>query len=186
MDEQSTTETFIRRWVEIEDRSHLVPEIDEIFFEASATKSFASEADRAAFRERWLGRYLAHYPEEAFVALAPGGTIAGYLVGSLDDPASTPLFSDIAYFADLAQLTARYPAQLHVNLAQPWRGRGIGSRLVAAFVDHAHSAGVPGVHAVTGRGMRNVGFYLSNGFGEAGSVRTRDRDLVFLARSLVD
>jgi GNAT superfamily N-acetyltransferase len=186
MDERNAAGTIIRRWVEIADRARLLPELDAIFFEASATKSFANEAERAAFRERWLGRYLSHYPDEAFVALTPDGTVAGYLVGSLDDPASTPLFSDIAYFADLARLTARYPAQLHVNLAQPWRGGGIGSRLVAAFADHARRAGAPGVHAVTGRAMRNVGFYLSNGFDEAGAVKTRDRELVFLARSLVD
>lgn len=186
MVEPSAPEIAIRRWVEIEDRARLGPEIDAIFFEASATKSFASEAERAAFRERWLGRYLVLYPEHAFIALADDGTVAGYVVGSLDDPASTSIFSDIAYFADLARLTARYPAQLHVNLARPWRERGIGSRLVAAFVDHAHSAGAPGLHVVTARGMRNVGFYLANGFREEGAAKTRDRDLVFLARSLME
>ncbi len=186
MDERNAAGTIIRRWVEIADRARLLPELDAIFFEASATKSFASEAERAAFRERWLGRYLSHYPDEAFVALTPDGTVAGYLVGSLDDPASTPALLRHRLFrrprapdGSLSRAGAREPRSALARTR-------IGSRLVAAFADHARRAGAPGVHAVTGRAMRNVGFYLSNGFDEAGAVKTRDLELVFLARSLVD
>jgi GNAT superfamily N-acetyltransferase len=174
----------IKRWDAVPDRARLLAEIDAIFFEASATKSFASAEERDAFRKRWLGRYLTHYPAQAYLALAPDGTVAGYLVGSLDDPARTPLFSDIGYFASFAALTAEYPAQLHVNLAPGWRGQGIGSRLVEAFAHDARRAGARGVHVVTARGMRNVGFYMANGFHEAGALQSNGRDLVFLARSL--
>lgn len=176
----------IRRWVEVTDRERLIAEIDKIFFEASATKSFETAAHREAFRERWLHRYLTGFPEEAFLALAPGGTIAGYLVGSLDDPAATAAFADIGYYSSFAALTARYPAQLHVNLAPQWREQGIGARLVAEFTGHARSQGAPGVHVVTARGMRNARFYLRNGFHEAGALPWNDRELLFLARSLAD
>ena len=176
----------ILRWTEIPDRSSLLTEIDAIFFESSATKSFGDDAERAAFRERWLGRYLDRYPDCAYLALAADGTVAGYLVGSLDDPAVTPLFADIAYFRDFAALTAKYPAQLHVNLAPSWRGQGVGARLVETFAEDARRAGAKGVHVVTGRGMRNVGFYLARGFHEAGSLTVGERELLFLARSLID
>jgi GNAT superfamily N-acetyltransferase len=175
---------IIHHWNAIPDRSRLVPAIDAIFFEASATKTFASEDERSAFRERWLGRYLTHFPAQAYLALATDGDVAGYLVGSLDDPALNPLFADIGYFKDFATLTADYPAQLHINLAPTWRGQGIGTRLLEAFESDARSAGSKGVHVVTGRGMRNVGFYLANGFREKGALSTNGRDLVFLARSL--
>lgn len=176
----------ILRWNDVPDRSRLLPEIDAIFFESSATKSFADDAERAQFRERWLGRYLDRYPVHAYLALATDGAVAGYLVGSLDDPAATPLFADIAYFRDFAALTAVYPAQLHVNLAPRSRGQGLGARLIESFVEDARRAGAKGVHVVTGRGMRNVGFYLANGFREAGSLTMGARDIVFLARSLTD
>jgi GNAT superfamily N-acetyltransferase len=119
------------------------------------------------------------------VARAKVGAVAGYLVGSLDDPARTPLFSDIAYFAAFAALTADYPAQLHVNLAPPWRGQGIGARLVAAFAEDARRAGAKGVHVVTSRGARNVSFYGTSGFREIGALTSGGRDLVFLGRALV-
>ncbi|HEX5666236.1 MAG TPA: hypothetical protein VFX71_05335, partial [Hyphomicrobium sp.] len=104
--------------------SSLMAQLDAIFFEASGTKTFASSEDRAAFRERWLGRYLAHDAQHAFLAVAgagsPGETLAGYLVGSIEDPALAPRFDDLGYFKALSHLTARYPAQLHVNLASSW------------------------------------------------------------------
>jgi GNAT superfamily N-acetyltransferase len=138
--------------------------IDRIFYAASLRKAFADEAEREAFRERWLGRYLLHDCAHAFVARAEDGGIAGYLVGSLEDPALAPRFQDVTYFADFADLTACYPAHLHVNLDAAWRSQGIGARLVERFADHAARHGARGVHIVTGAGVRNVKFYERVGF----------------------
>jgi len=158
--------------------------LDAVFFEASNTKSFANEAARAAFRQRWLGRFLEHDARWAYVALADDGTVAGYLAGSIDDPARTLRFSDLAYFQDFAALTARYPAQLHVNLAPHQRNQGIGRRLIDAFVADLKRTGISGVHVITSRGARNVGFYERNGFRELGSTGEGAREVVFLARDL--
>ncbi|MGE0023980.1 MAG: GNAT family N-acetyltransferase [Hyphomicrobium sp.] len=166
------------------ERDRILGEIDGIFFESSARQSFASEAQRAKFRERWLGRYLTHFPHFAFVARAPAGRIVGYVVGSVGDPAHDPLFADLAFFQGFGALTARYPAQLHVNLDAGWRGQGLGARLVETFADAARVAGAPGVHVVTGRGMRNAGFYERNGFAELGALDVDGRTLVFLGRAL--
>ncbi|MGE5266238.1 MAG: GNAT family N-acetyltransferase [Deltaproteobacteria bacterium] len=166
----------------------VLEQVDRIFFEASGTKRFSSAAERVAFHDRWLGRYLAHDAEHAFLAFsqASGGNdeVAGYLVGSLDDPAQAPRFDDLAYFRQLATYTARYPASLHVNLAPEWRARGVGRLLVDAFCRHAALAGARGVHVFTGRGMRNVGFYQSAGFCEVAAVAWNGRDIVMLAREL--
>lgn len=162
--------------------------LDRIFFQASGTQTFASEAARAAFRERWLGRYLEHDARHAFLAVVAPGTaeedLAGYLVGSLDDPATAARYADLGYFQQMAALTARYPAQLHVNLAEAWRGRGIGRALVEAFCAHAAAAGAPGVHVFTGRGLRNVRFYEGAGFSDVGAVAWHGREIVMLARDL--
>jgi ribosomal protein S18 acetylase RimI-like enzyme len=159
-------------------------QLDAIFFGASETKSFASEKARLAFRERWLGRYLDHYPANAWLAVGRDGPVAGYLVGSLEDPAATSLFNDIAYFKVFSHLTIRFPAHLHVNLAPEFRGQGIGSRLIEAFARHAEAAGAAGVHVVTGKGMRNVGFYERNGFALVGEAAVDGRMLVLLGRHL--
>jgi GNAT superfamily N-acetyltransferase len=177
----------IRRWDQLaSDLEHdrLISELDRVFFSSSARQSFSSAAERAAFRERWLGRYLHHFPHYALVALDSERRVVGYLVGSVDDPARDPLFADLTFFTHFRALTARYPAQLHVNLDADWRGHGIGARLVETFADMARTHGAPGVHVVTARGMRNVGFYLANGFVERGALSSDGVELLFLGRDL--
>jgi GNAT superfamily N-acetyltransferase len=118
------------------------------------------------------------------VALDGADRVAGFLVGSLDDPARTPRFGDIGYFSTFADLTGRYPAHLHVNVAQQWRSKGVGGVLVEAFVACARAGHVPGVHVVTGSASRNRLFYSRAGFRAAATTTWNGRDLVFLARDL--
>lgn len=160
-------------------------EIDRIFFEASSVRSFRDHDEKDAFRWRWLGRYLCEEPQHAFLALDPSGAVCGYLVGSLDDPAQRPAFDELGYFSVFGALTAQFPAHLHINVAEAWRSRGVGERLVAAFISHAVVHGAPGVHVVTGRGMRNVGFYDRLGFREHGRVRHGAGEVVLLGRRLL-
>jgi GNAT superfamily N-acetyltransferase len=175
----------ICRWIELGlERDALITDLDRIFFTSSARQSFETEREKAEFRERWLGRYLKYFPDCTVVALDKGGRAIGYIIGSLDDPATDPLFADVPVLAAFAAQTARYPAQLHINIDEGWRGHGIGAALIAAFADLASEAGVPGIHAVTARGMRNIGFYLANGFEERGAARVNDRELVFLGRDV--
>lgn len=177
-------EARIEHWIARADRAALEAGIEAIFFDSAANQAFASPREREAFRERWLGRYLEHDPALVLVALEDTGAVAGYLVGSLDDPARAPRFADIGYFATFDALTARYPAHLHVNVAGDWRNAGLGARLVAHFVAEARAAGAPGVHVVTGSASRNRTFYERAGFREAGSTPWNGRDVVFLARNL--
>ena len=167
-------------------------DLDDIFFEASATTSFASAAARVAFRHRWLGRYLECHPHEAFLALeqiaSPAadrtGQVAGYLVGAMTDPARDPELADLAYISDFASLSRAFPAHLHINLAPRFRSAGIGARLIDAFAAHARARGAAGMHVVTAKGMRNVGFYLGNGFKQLGEADWKGRQLVLLGRVL--
>ncbi len=184
MPDETTIGIDIVRWDQLTGRADLLPAIDGIFFEASATKTFASDEARLAFRERWLGRYLTHFPQYAFLALSPGRTVRGYVIGSVEDPARLELFRDVAHFTSFRALTSQYPAQLHINITPAWRSQGLGARLVDTFCQAARGAGAPGVHVVTARGMRNVRFYEAIGFREAGHTSIEGRDLLFLARSL--
>jgi GNAT superfamily N-acetyltransferase len=162
----------------------MVSQIDAIFFEASATRSFASEAARQAFRERWLGRFLCCDPDETFLAIDEAGRVLGYLVGARDDPAQAARFSDIPYFQALADLTCRYPAHLHINLAPEVRGQGIGARLVEEFCNRLRALGVHGVHVVTGAGSRNRSFYGRMGFQPQREMDVNGGRIVMLGRGL--
>ncbi|KAB2918380.1 MAG: GNAT family N-acetyltransferase [Hyphomicrobiaceae bacterium] len=162
----------------------LMAQIDSIFFEASG-RTFEPGAEREAFRERWLGRYLQGGTDEAIVALAQDGRVAGYLVGAMENPALQDRFADISYFrAEFAGLCRTFPAHLHINLDPAFRGRGIGGRLIEAFAARAGAGAAAGMHVVTGKGMRNVRFYERCGFAERGSTTWNGREIVFLGRDL--
>jgi GNAT superfamily N-acetyltransferase len=163
----------------------LLAQIDAIFIETSVQPP-PPGPEREAFRERWLGRYLHGGTDVVLLALAGEDTVAGYLVGALEDPAKQERFADIGYFrTHFVQLTRRFPAHLHVNLAEPFRGRGTGARLIEAFAEAARQTGASGMHVVTGRGMRNVRFYERCGFVERDSASWKGGEVVFLGRALL-
>lgn len=174
----------IGRWRELEKREDLANDIDAIFFSASATQEFASPSAREAFQERWLGRYLAHDDQWFYVA-RDGERAVGYLAGCLDDPAQTPRFADIEYFAEFADLTRTYPAHLHINLDAGYRSLGLGGRLIDRFVSDAAAAGAVGVHVVTGARSRNLSFYNRNGFTCLRELTQGPRSMAFLGRRLL-
>lgn len=180
------TDVEICRWDSLSDADHqrLMPDVDHVFFSSSNTQSFDSHDAKSAFRERWLGRYLLHFPQYVWLARETSGRVIGYVVGSMEDPARDPRFSDLPFLASFAEASARYPAHLHINLAEAWRSKGIGARLIDTFAEAAREAGARGVHVVTQRGMRNVGFYLANGFVERASATVGESELVLLGRDI--
>lgn len=183
-------DVFTQRWCEIEASDRFSAALDAIFFEASHTKSFDTDASRAVFRRRWLGRYLDMRPDLAHL-LFQGDTavpeaLIGYVVGAHEDPARTSRYDDIGYFHLLSDVTRRFPAHLHINLHRDYRGRGLGGLLISRFVADVAAAGLPGVHVVTGAGLRNVGFYRQNGFDFVHRFVWNDKDLAFLGRTVAD
>jgi GNAT superfamily N-acetyltransferase len=181
MSAEDSRQIAIRRWADVPGRERLIPAIDVIFFESSNTKTFADEAERTAFRERWLGRYLRREPQWAYLAIASDGSVAGYLVGSIGHPAR---IEDAGSFQDFAPFMADYPAHLHVNLAAGFRNRGIGRDLIAAFAADAARASAHGMHVVTAAGARNVGFYERAEFRLLARTLAGGRELVLLGRKL--
>lgn len=171
------------RFADVGLSADIVSGIDNIFFSSSNTQHFDSEQHRRDFRTRWLGRYLDYDGHLASIAMIDG-RVTGYVVGSVDDPALTARFADIGYFQTFSHLTARFPAHLHVNIAANARGSGLGSALVTRFCHDARAAGARGVHVVTGRGARNVTFYVRNGFEQVGATGAGAHEVVMLARQL--
>lgn len=180
-----TSGVTIHRFEDMPGSAKLERGLDAVFFEASNTKTFADEAARRAFRERWLGRYLEHDPHFAHVAVSADGAVAGYVVGAVEDPARAARFHDLGYFQTFRDLTERFPAHLHINLAPEFRGRGLGGGLIARFIADAAAAGAAGVHVTTSRAARNVAFYERLGFEERGSTGDGASEIVFLAREIL-
>ena len=180
--EAARTEARIVR-LDVEAAERLRPGIERIFFVASG-RTFAPGPERDAFMERWLGRYLAHFPEMTFVALDAAGDMLGYLVGACADPAVDPRFADIVYFREFASLTTRYPAHLHINLDARARNQGLGARLVEAFAARAKHSGAPGLHVVTGATARNRTFYARLGFALLATANWNATAIVLLGRPL--
>ncbi len=44
---------------------------------------------------------------------------------------------------------ATYPAHLHINLSERWRGQGLGGKLMTAYLNQLREIGLPGVHLET-------------------------------------
>ncbi len=161
-------------------RRGLEPQIDAIFF-ATAARIYPEGPERTAFREKWLGRFLDCERDVLLLALAEDGRVAGYLIGTLENAAESLRFADMPHFREHFAVTcAAFPAHLHINLAPEFRSQGIGGRLIDTFAGIVRVAGLPGLHVTTGRGMRNVGFYLGRGFREIAALERDGGAMLFL------
>ncbi len=176
----------IRAYGDLEAPEALGREIEEILLTSANPQRVADESARAAFLDRWLTPYLEAYPDQVLLALdeAEDGRVLGVLNGCLDSAAAT-VFRDLhPYYRLFADLYEDYPAHFHVNCRPAHRSRGVGSRLVQAFVALCRDAGLPGVHLVTAPGLRNVGFYRRNGFTEAVERSEAGHSYLFLGQQL--
>jgi GNAT superfamily N-acetyltransferase len=173
----------IARLAELAYGAGALAKAEAIFWDCAATQSFESLEARAAFHALWFGRYAEHAPGEFFLALGGDGSVEGYLAGA---PVSdAPPLPGPDYFALFpAELIARFPAHLHVNIRADRRGAGIGALLVRAFADHCRRLRLPGFHAVTAFGSGSAAFFEKCGLADRATARWRGRELVFLGLSL--
>jgi ribosomal protein S18 acetylase RimI-like enzyme len=178
-----TLDMRIARWVDLGNGARAAANPDVVFFSSSNTQAFDNAAQRSAFRAQWLGQFLDVHPDLAVLALDPAGACAGYCVVWPDDPRTTGDFRGLDYFGAASDAVSRFPAHLHINLAEGLRGNGLGSRLLAAALARLDAARPgTGVHIFTEANARNRSFYRHNGFDEILSVPWRERRLVMMAR----
>lgn len=151
--------------------------------------------DRRLFADVFVRPYLEHCAATCWVAESTG-QVVGYLTGCLDTGAFESVFRRALLRVGLRALTgryqlglrtaragygyarellarapavdlARYPTHLHMNVATGQRGRGIGRRLLVAYVDHCRAQRVPGVHLSTSdQNVVALHLYTSFGFTE--------------------
>jgi GNAT superfamily N-acetyltransferase len=154
----------IQRADEVADFLSCLADIDDIFFTSSATRDFSSQKEKQAFRDMSLGRYIERHRSSFFVALNDTGRAVGYLAGCLESPITLSHFNDVAYFRSIENICRDYPAHLHVNVAERYRNRGLGTALVGRFVELARLHSLEGIHVVTSSAARSLPFYRRSGF----------------------
>jgi GNAT superfamily N-acetyltransferase len=63
----------------------------------------------------------------------------------------------------MADLSADYPATLHINIKHGFRNAGIGSRLISAFLDYLKKQRIPSVYLAT-LSEKAAAFFTGRGF----------------------
>ncbi len=160
------------------------PAIEEIFFLSSSVQEFYSAEERRTFLDRWTGYYRSQAAEQILLWRRPDGRVAAYLMGCRDSLATKRLFREVDSYHVFADYFATYPAHFHVNCHPDFRGQGIGSRLVEAFLAACAASAIPGVHVVTLACARNVRFYHKLGLRQPVRRTWRGRELLMLATTI--
>jgi GNAT superfamily N-acetyltransferase len=153
--------------IELKDRSALLDQAQRIFFETALVKSFPSPASKADFLARWFGNYVAHCPDDFYIAVSATGPVLGYLAGCLDSFADTarPVLKAIPiYTPQFCTALSDYPSHLHINVDPEHHRRGIGRRLIERFSQRCAEDGSSGIHLATGSASPSVKFYAACGF----------------------
>ncbi len=132
--------------------------------------------DRRLFIDAFVRVYTESYPHTCWVAEVDG-EVVGYLTGCMDTKEQEKLTRRqlmrvvanalrLRYRLGIKTLKAslgfllevpvrprpeldRYPAHLHINVADGHRGRGLGKGLLSAFIEQCREAGLPGIHLST-------------------------------------
>ena len=149
--------------------------------------------DRKVIGELYAAPYGVLEPEHVFVAEDDEG-VAGYVVGTHDTaefearlerewwPRLRRHYADVALEsltatdrmrvtainepgANPADIVARYPAHIHMNLLPRLRGQRVGSGLLQAWIEQAKADGVGGIHlGANAKNSGGVAFWTKSGF----------------------
>jgi ribosomal protein S18 acetylase RimI-like enzyme len=152
----------------------LQPELAFVVDDGTAARGYVlgaldSPAFERACEEQWWPALRHRYPRQRRED-DDGHHWDGRLTRLIHAPPTAP-----------ADLVARYPSHLHIDVLPVAQGAGHGRALVETLADRLRAAGSPGVHLVVGiRNTRAQAFYAKVGFVEV----DRDDGGITLARSL--
>lgn len=162
-------------------KEHYLSEMKEIFFESSSKKSFRDEEEKEKFFYKYLGFYLENYRDFAYVAV--DSRVLGYVVAS---PVSSgenleKIQPHLKVFD--AQIT-KFPAHLHINCHHESRGKGIGSKLMAAIEEKLLASKIRGLHIMTAPNSPNQSFYKKLGFNDEVSEDFSGSSILLMGKKL--
>ena len=82
-------------------------------------------------------------------------------------------------------LYEKYPAHLHMNTHENFRGLGLGALMLANAEAELRLKNIPGLHLVTEQSSRNYAFYLKQGFTETHIRLYNNMELCFMAKDFL-
>ena len=118
--------------------------------------------EKNQFEWKYLGFYLGHYPEYAWVAIE-NDKVLGYVLGMpwTQDPT---LYEIQPHLKAFENFYPDFPAHLHINCHSQSRGKGIGKILVQKCLGQMSENNIRGLHIMTGPASDNRVFYQRLGF----------------------
>lgn len=167
----------IKRYFELS--SFQQEEVNRIFFESSARKTFDNEAQRDNFRYKYLD-YYKETNSELFLISLRGEDVLGYICGSRNSKKELKLYELLPHYSLFEDLFEQFPAHLHINLCDSSRGLGIGSKLIEEFEALVST----GIHLLTSPKARNRSFYLKNNYLNEYSRSFNNHELLFMGKVL--
>ena len=127
--------------------------------------------------------YLEQEPENVFILVdEETDTAQGYVFGAKDFKTylknMKPYLAKVkktgkAFYRDAigeilghAIYSFKYPAHLHIDINEPFRGNGNGSRMISTLTEHMkNNKGVKSIMLIVGTShKRGINFYKKNGF----------------------
>ncbi len=126
--------------------------------------------------------YCEQEPENAFVLVDDNDVAQGYVFGATDFKTyikkMKPYLAKVKktgirnYMDAIAEILGhavysfKYPAHLHIDINEPFRGNGNGSKMITTLTDHMkNDMGVKSIMLIVGSGnTRGINFYKKNGF----------------------
>ena len=153
-------------------------QVRDIFFESSSKKSFLDDEEKRGFEWKYLGCYLQHFPELAFVA-RNGNKVLGYVLGSTESD-----FETQPHLSAFDDLLTKYSAHLHINCHAESRGLGVGSLLIGGLEEKLQALNCNGLHIMTGVDARNRSFYQKLGFTFEAVRNFEQRPILMMGKTL--
>ena len=154
-------------------------QLSEIFFKTSTKKIFETQKEKDDFHWKYVGFYLSHYPEYAWLAVREG-KVLGYVLGMpfTQDPSLYQIQPHLKAFEEHFRT---YPAHLHINCHESSKGQGLGKLLVEKLLSQLQSDGVSGLHIMTGPESENRKFYQKLGF----DFEVTEKGILLMGKNLI-
>lgn len=141
----------------------MLPQLKEIFYQSSSKKTFKSTEEREEFFMKWCGDYLDYFPEFFYLMVDEASNLLCYLCICPDTAANLARLK-VKSLSIFSEQYAKYPAHLHMNTHENYRGLGLGGMILAAAETDLRIKKIKGLHLITEESARNFEFYKRHGF----------------------
>lgn len=168
-------------------RSFCERDADDVRAICAAADSHFSPAERDILLTLYCNYYIEQEPEHCLILADENDRAVGYCMAAFDWSQYKLRYREVylpvlrrcggwrrtfrkkAEMRRLDRYAADYPAHLHIDLMESWRGAGYGTKLLAAMAERLAQESVSGVMLDVGAGNSGARrFYARFGFREIG------------------